>query len=69
MTKWSVLLGVAVLGCHNASPREHIEAPARTVAMDSSVVRRLCAQPDSVLAGRAICVLRDQSFERVKKFP
>jgi hypothetical protein len=28
--------------------------------MDSSTIRRLCAEPDSVLAGRRSCVLLDQ---------
>lgn len=28
--------------------------------MDSATVRRLCAAPDSVLAGRRLCELRDQ---------
>ena len=69
MMKWSVLLGLAIAGCHNAPPREDIKAPARKLAMDTSVVRRLCAEPDSVLVGRAVCVLRDQSFDLVKKVP
>ena len=30
-------------------------------AADSDVVRRVCVAPDSVLAGRADCVLRDQA--------
>jgi hypothetical protein len=69
MMKWSVVLGLAIAACHNAPPREDLETPARQFAMDTSVVRRLCAAPDSVLAGRATCVLRDQSFDVVKKVP
>ena len=39
------------------------DGPARVTARtaaDSDAVRRLCVAPDSVLAGRAECVLRDQ---------
>lgn len=32
----------------------------RTAALDSATARRLCVAPDSVAAGRAPCVLRDQ---------
>ena len=32
----------------------------RGAALDTASARRLCAAPDSVLAGRAPCVLRDQ---------
>ena len=62
-----------------ATPRDSAQAaralvariargPARVVARtaaDSDVVRRLCAAPDSVLAGRAACVLRYQAAFRV----
>ena len=36
--------------------------PPGTVAVlaDTATVRRICAQPDSVIAGRRACVLRDQ---------
>ena len=37
---------------------------ARTAA-DTDVVRRLCVAPDSVLAGRAECVLRNQAVFRI----
>jgi hypothetical protein len=33
---------------------------ARISAMDTATVRRLCVQPDSVLAGRRSCELRNQ---------
>lgn len=35
--------------------------------VDSAAVRRMCEQPDSVLAGRRACVLRDQA-PRIRKF-
>ena len=54
------LLTLALLGCHGAARREPESAPQRTAVMDSSTIRRLCAEPDSVLAGRRSCVLLDQ---------
>lgn len=37
------------------------EAGGAAAFRDTAAVRRLCALPDSVLAGRGPCVLRDQS--------
>ena len=34
---------------------------ARAAEMDSATIERLCMHPDSVRAGRAECVLKDQS--------
>ena len=33
----------------------------RLAPMDSATIERLCAKPDSVRAGKAECVLKDQS--------
>jgi hypothetical protein len=57
-------LGVAVSAAC-ASPgrgdaRIRPAAERRVATMDSATARRVCAAPDSVLAGRAACVLRDQ---------
>ena len=60
MTMRFALLSLALLGCHGAAQREPESAPQRTALMDSSTVRRLCAEPDSVIAGRRSCVLLDQ---------
>jgi hypothetical protein len=60
MTMRLALLTLALFGCHGAAQREPESAPQRTALMDSSTVRRLCAEPDSVLAGRRSCVLLDQ---------
>jgi hypothetical protein len=60
MTLRFTLLTFALLGCHGATSREPESAPQRTAQMDSSTIRRLCVEPDSVLAGRRSCVLLDQ---------
>jgi hypothetical protein len=39
----------------------HPARASRIAALDSANARRLCAAPDSVLAGRAPCVLRNQA--------
>lgn len=60
MTMRFTLLTLALLACHGAAQRESESPPQRTALMDSSTIRRLCVQPDSVLAGRRSCVLLDQ---------
>ena len=60
MTLRLTLLALALLGCRGAASRESESAPQQTAQMDSSTVRRLCVQPDSVLTGRRNCVLLDQ---------
>jgi hypothetical protein len=60
MTMRFTLVALALLGRHGAAQREPESAPQRTARMDSSTIRRLCAEPDSVLAGRRSCVLLDQ---------
>jgi hypothetical protein len=44
--------------------RGPVRVVART-AVDSDVVRRLCVAPDSVLSGRAACVLKAGAAFRV----
>ena len=56
-----ILFAVALPGCHGAAPREAKPAPQRTALMDSATIRLLCAEPDSVLAGRRSCVLLNQA--------
>lgn len=60
----AVLAALASIGCArtartDAAPRP--TAARRVAALDSAHTRQLCAAPDSVLAGRAACVLRNQS--------
>jgi hypothetical protein len=59
------LLLATLLGCHGAAPRSSGSVPQRTAEMDSATVHRLCAEPDSVLAGRRSCVLLDPGDQRV----
>lgn len=58
-------LGLAALlvSCNPApTPQRPVAAPAQQFgALDSARVDSLCAEPDSVRAGRKACVLRDQS--------
>lgn len=59
---WLIGIGtLAVVGCHHRAAKTVAMKAAPRVAMDSVAIARLCAQPDSVLAGRADCVLKDQS--------
>ncbi len=46
---------------HDADTSRGAHALSATVAtLDTTRARQLCVSPDSVLAGRAACVLRDQ---------
>ena len=66
----ALVLGACARSAHPAGPpgadvlRQLRAGPARVTARtaaDSDVVRRLCVAPDSVLAGRAACELRNQA--------
>jgi hypothetical protein len=52
-----VLLSIALAAC--TAPASRREAALSPVT-DTATVRRLCAAPDSVLAGKRACLLRDQ---------
>lgn len=54
------LLLVALCACQSAPQAQRGGATSSIAALDPSVVRRLCAQPDSVLNGRQPCALNDQ---------
>ena len=66
-----LLLAIALAGAVNACTHPQksdstAQQPAgvrtaQRAAMDSATIERLCLRPDSVRAGRAACVLRDQS--------
>ena len=58
--KWTLLLALPLAGCVGAPRPSAPAAVARVSTWDSASVRELCAKPDSVLAGRANCELRDQ---------
>jgi hypothetical protein len=65
--RWSFAFGALLVGCHGTPPRDTPAQTARTVAtMDTAAVRRLCASPDSVIAGQRPCELRDQRLVRTK---
>ena len=55
-----VILMIGFTSCHRSAAKPSQEVAAR-VAMDSATIERLCAHPDSVRAGLAECVLKDQS--------
>ena len=60
-----VALAFAAVGCvasaHDADTSRGRRSLGRPVAtLDTARARQLCVAPDSVLTGRAACVLRDQ---------
>lgn len=65
VSRAAVLAALAAGACARAATPADTLVPAasagRFAGLDSGSVRRLCAEPDSVLAGRAACVLRDQA--------
>jgi hypothetical protein len=65
------LAGVIVLGgCHRPQPKARsIAATPARAAMDSAEIERLCLHPDSVRAGRADCVLKDQGIMGERRLP
>ena len=68
----SVIAVVAIAGCHHRQPQTQSLTAARPrLALDSAEIERLCVHPDSVRAGRADCVLKDQGVmgERRLKAP
>ena len=58
-----VTASLAGAGCHHTRPTVKTAGAKGVprVAMDSAEIERVCAHPDSVRAGLADCVLRDQS--------
>jgi hypothetical protein len=57
-----VLLLIACGRQHSAPQRVAMQARTiSTAQLDSATIERLCMHPDSVHAGRADCVLKDQS--------
>ena len=66
-----IVLLLIACGRHHSAP-QRVAMQARTIStaqLDSATIERLCLHPDSVRAGRADCVLKDQSTlpsQRVK---
>ena len=58
--RWTLLLAVPLVSCVGTPHRPASQPVASFSTADSATVRRLCAKPDSVLAGGANCELRDQ---------
>jgi len=58
--KHLLLVALLVAGCGGNAPQPATVPVARISKLDSATIRQLCAKPDSVLAGQATCVLRDQ---------
>jgi hypothetical protein len=65
--RWTLLAAVALVGCRSAPHQDDPGQAAHSVSLDTVAIRRLCAQPDSVLAGQATCELREQG-RRIKVF-
>jgi hypothetical protein len=65
-----VLLLIACARHHSAPQRVAMQArTVSTAQLDSATIERLCMHPDSVRAGLADCVLKDQSvvpWQRLK---
>ena len=67
-TAASFTAAFALAACNHAPPRSQAIVPAASrVALDSAEIARLCAHPDSVRAGLADCVLKDQSARGEKR--
>ena len=60
-----VILAMLATACstHRSGAQQRTEQlrTAKAAQLDSATIERLCMQPDSVRAGRAECVLQDQS--------
>ena len=66
------LVVLVVAACHHQAPHTAVAKAAPRVQMDSAEIERLCAHPDSVRAGVADCVLKDQApppQQRLKPVP
>lgn len=64
----SVIAVVAIAGCHHRQPTTQSPVTTRPgVVMDSAEIERLCVHPDSVRAGRADCVLKDQGVRAERR--
>jgi hypothetical protein len=62
-------LAAGLAGCQGG-PHQELGAPVRrSASMDSATTQRLCAKPDSVLAGQRDCELRDQSPPGPRRLP
>lgn len=55
---------LVVAACRYQAPHTPVAKATPRVQMDSAEIDRLCAHPDSVRAGVADCVLKDQRRER-----
>lgn len=58
--RWTLPLALVPAAYGGTAARPVAEPVVRTAALDSTTVRRLCAQPESVIAGKASCDLLDQ---------
>ena len=60
----------ALTACQHAQPRaQAIGSTPSRAAMDSAEIYRLCLHPDSVRAGKADCVLKDQGIQGQRRLP
>jgi hypothetical protein len=66
LARLSIAAGLLALAACIGRP---VEQRSAQLALDSSAVRRLCARPDSVLAARDPCVLRDQAPVLIREVP
>jgi len=66
----SFAAGIMVVACQHPQPKtQAIAATPSRAAMDSAEIERLCLHPDSVRAGRADCVLKDQGVWGDRRLP
>ena len=57
----ALLIALGVACARPARQSTETVSPVRVAAaLDTATVRRICAAPDSVIAGQRSCVLRDQ---------
>ena len=58
--RWTLVVALVLIGCRGAQHQEELARTARSAALDTAAIRRVCAQPDRVIVGRTTCELRDQ---------
>ena len=56
-----LLFGPLLISCGGGQRPADAAATSPVASMDSAAVRRLCTSPDSVLAQKKQCELRDQA--------
>jgi hypothetical protein len=60
MRRSPLIIALFAVGCHGAPRTADASHGLRVARIDSTMARRICQSPDSVIAGTKDCVLLDQ---------